>query len=39
MSAARYAWSIPGFPVERPGADPTTPEIWCYADQIGRAHV
>ncbi len=33
MSAARYAWSIPGFPVERPGADPTTPEIWCYADR------
>ncbi|UUW90851.1 N,N-dimethylformamidase beta subunit family domain-containing protein [Pimelobacter simplex] len=34
MSTARYAWSIPGFPVERPGADPTTPEIWCYADRF-----
>lgn len=30
----RYAWSIPGFPVERPSGDPQQPEIWCYTDDF-----
>jgi len=31
MSTPRYAWSIPGFAVERPAYD--VPEIWCYASR------
>lgn len=34
MPAARYAWSIPGFAVERPADEGSVPEIWCYADRF-----
>lgn len=30
----RYAWSIPGFAVERPSGT-GEPEIWCYTDKFG----
>lgn len=31
---ARYAWSIPGFAVERPGEARKAHELWCYADRF-----
>jgi hypothetical protein len=33
----RYAWSVPGFQIERPSGDPSRPEIWCYADRFSYA--
>lgn len=35
--SARYAWSVPGFAVERPRNDPQEPEIWCYTDRFSYA--
>ncbi|GHE66289.1 N,N-dimethylformamidase beta subunit family domain-containing protein [Streptomyces capitiformicae] len=34
MTTPRYAWSIPGFAVERPTGTPDSGEIWCYTDRF-----
>src|SRR6185312_11510150 len=29
-----YAWSPAGWPSERPSADPSACEVWCYTSQL-----